>query len=152
MLIIFGVLMLIIPSPGRTNFGVECDIQLLLQNLEHILGRRYHIAGQVIDLSAVISQVTEALSNLMTPVFSQTLALVGDVITSVVWVIFIAVVSFYLIRDDLVLRDYFEKLIPPAYRQDFVTLRSEINHIWSGFFRGQLILALVVALFLASSG
>lgn len=151
-LIIIGVLMLIIPPLAEQVSGLNVDIQLLLQNLEHILGRRYHIAGQVIDLSAVISQVTETLSNVMTPVFSQTLALVGDVITSVVWVIFIAVVSFYLIRDDLVLRDYFEKLIPPAYRQDFVTLRSEINHIWSGFFRGQLILALVVAIIFSVIG
>lgn len=152
LLLIAGVLMLIIPPLADQVSGLNLDIQLFFQNLESILGRRYHIAGQVIDLSTIISQVTDALTNMMTPVFGQTLELVGDVITSVVWVIFIAVVSFYLIKDDLILRDWFETTIPPAYRQDFIHLRTEINHIWSGFFRGQLMLALVVAIIFSIAG
>ncbi|GAH53427.1 unnamed protein product, partial [marine sediment metagenome] len=34
---------------------------------------------------------------------------------------------------------------PAEYKYDFTCLRGEINKIWSAFFRGQLILASVVA-------
>lgn len=152
LLTIGGVLMLIIPPLGEQVSDLNLDIQIFSQNLENILGRRYHIAGQTIDLSSFYTQVTGALQGLLTPVFSQTFKLVGDIITSVVWVIFIAVVTFYLIRDDLVLRDWFEKIIPSEYRADFIHLRGDINHIWASFFRGQLLLAVVVAILFSIIG
>ncbi|MBN1536784.1 MAG: AI-2E family transporter [Anaerolineales bacterium] len=151
-LLIIGVLMLIIPPLAEQFSGLSVDIQLFFQYLESILGRRYSIAGQIIDFSSVYKEAMGSLEGLLTPVFGQTLELVSDVITSVVWVIFIAVVTFYLIKDDLVLRDWLENNIPPNYRQDFIILRSEINHIWSGFFRGQLMLALVVAILFSIVG
>jgi predicted PurR-regulated permease PerM len=152
LLLISGVLMLIIPPLGEQVSGLNLDIQLFFQKLESILTRRYHIAGQVIDLSSLYTQVTGALQGILTPVFSQTLALVGDIITSVVWVIFIAMVTFYLVRDDVALRDWFEKTIPSGYRADFIQLRTEINHIWAGFFRGQILLAVVVAIIFSVIG
>jgi predicted PurR-regulated permease PerM len=79
------------------------------------------------------------------PVFGRTLTLAVDIISSVVWVIFILVISFYLIKDGPLLREWLEKHVPPAYLQDYIRLRNEINDIWSAFFRGQLVLALVVA-------
>ncbi len=36
--------------------------------------------------------------------------------------------------------------MPPAYRGDYAWLSNEINQIWFSFFRGQLMLALVVAI------
>jgi predicted PurR-regulated permease PerM len=152
LLMIGGVLMLIIPPLGEQVSDLNLDIQIFFKNLENILGRRYHIAGQVIDLSSLYTQVTGALQGLLTPVFSQTLAFVGDIITSVVWVIFIAVVTFYLIRDDVALRNWFEKVIPIEYRADFIHLRNEINSIWAGFFRGQILLAVVVAIIFSIIG
>ncbi|NMC12212.1 MAG: AI-2E family transporter [Chloroflexi bacterium] len=152
LLIIIGVLMLIIPPLAEQISGLNLDIQNFFDNVENLLGRRYIIAGQVIDLSDFVTQATGSLQEILTPVFGQTLELVGDIITSVVWVIFIVVVSFYLIKDDLILRDWFEKIIPPLYRYDYIHLRSEINHIWSGFFRGQLMLALVVAILFSIIG
>jgi len=34
--------------------------------------------------------------------------------------------------------------VPAAYRADFIRLREELNTIWSAFFRGQLLLSLIV--------
>lgn len=144
--------MLIIPTLADQVSGLNLDIQIFFQKLESIMGRRYRIGGQVIDLSTLYSQATGSLDGVLTPVFGQTLELVGDIITSVVWVIFIAVVTLYLIKDDIALRDWFEKIVPPGYRADFIILRGEINHIWAGFFRGQLLLALVVAILFSFIG
>jgi hypothetical protein len=61
-------------------------------------------------------------------------------------------VSFYLIKDGPALRAWFETLPPPHYQEDYIRLRDEISTIWGSFFRGQLILALVVAIIFTSIG
>ena len=127
-------------------------IQRFLQALENLLGHRYVVAGQVINVDDLIQQAIGSLQGSLEPVFGHTLTLAVDVISSVVWVIFILVVSFYLIKDGPMLREWMEKNVPPAYRQDYIRLRDEINYIWSAFFRGQLVLGLVVAVMFSIIG
>jgi predicted PurR-regulated permease PerM len=120
-------------------------LQRFLLVIENFLGHRYVLAGQVINVDDLIQQALGSLQGLMEPVFGRTLTFAVDVISSVVWVIFILVISFYLINDGPMLQGWLERIVPPAYLHDYVRLRDEIGHIWSAFFRGQLVLALVVA-------
>jgi predicted PurR-regulated permease PerM len=146
MLAVMILLPVVILPPLAAQFtGLNLDIQRFLQALETVLGHRYVVAGQVINVDALIQQAVGSLQGVLEPVFGQTLSLAVEVISSVVWLIFILVVSFYLIKDGPALRDWFEQSVPPNYRQDFIRLRDEISHIWAAFFRGQLVLALVVA-------
>ena len=66
--------------------------------------------------------------------------------------IFILVISFYLIKDTDSLLQWIESLVPTTYRDDFIQLRSEINLIWEAFFRGQLMLAFIVATIFTLAG
>jgi predicted PurR-regulated permease PerM len=116
-----------------------------MSQVEALLFQHIIIAGRSIDLSAIFEQTVGSLQTMLEPVFSQTLEYAFEVISSIVWVIFILVVSFYLIKDYQSLGRWFEGITPPAYRPDFLRLRQEINLIWSSFFRGQIVLALVVA-------
>ena len=43
------------------------------------------------------------------------------------------------------MRLWLEGLVPPSYFIDYIQLRDEVSRIWGAFFRGQVILALVVA-------
>jgi predicted PurR-regulated permease PerM len=135
----------IIPTLATQMSGLNVDFQNIIQQIENLLGREYTVAGQVINLDAIFQQGIDTLRGLLQPVFTQTLSLAVEVITSLVWVVFIIVVSFYLIKDSQTLRDWFESLVPPAYREEYIHLRNDIGQIWSAFFRGQLLLALVVA-------
>jgi predicted PurR-regulated permease PerM len=135
----------IIPTLAAQVSGLNVDFQNIIQQIEHLLGREYIVAGQVINLDAIFQQGIDALRGLLQPVFTQTLSVAVDVITSLVWVVFIIVISFYLIKDSRALWNWFESLVPPAYRADYIQLRNDIGEIWSAFFRGQLLLALVVA-------
>jgi len=126
--------------------GLNLNLRRYLMALEDFLGHRYVVAGQVINLDQIVQQAIGSLQGVLEPVFGHTLNFAVDVISSVVWVIFILVVSFYLIKDGLALRDWLEKIVPTDYRLDYIRLRDEINSIWSAFFRGQLVLALVVAI------
>jgi len=132
--------------------GLNLNLQRFLLAIEEILGHRFILAGRVIDLDELVQQAIGSLQGFMEPVFGQTLSLAVEVITSVVWVIFILVVVFYLIKDGPALRDWLEKIVPPAYRDDYIRLRDEISVIWAAFFRGQLVLALVVSVIFTAIG
>ncbi len=146
LLAVLVVLPLVIIPPLVTQItGLNLNIQRFLLEIENILGRRFILAGQMIDLDQLIQQAIGSLQGFMEPVFGQTLSLAVEVISSVVWVIFILVVVFYLIKDGPAVREWLEKITPPAYRNDYIRLRDEISSIWAAFFRGQLVLAVVVS-------
>lgn len=140
-----ALLMAVIPVLATQVRDLNLDIQLFLRALTNLLGHRYQVAGQVIDLDQVLDQLVPSLQLGLEPLFGRTLEFAVDLITSLVWAIFIVVVSFYLVRDADKLRAWSESLLPPAYRGDFILLREEISLIWASFFRGQLVLATVVA-------
>jgi predicted PurR-regulated permease PerM len=86
------------------------------------------------------------------PVFGETLRFAFEALSSIVWVIFILVVSFYLVKDSPGLFRWLDSLAPPAYREDFIRLREEINLVWTAFLRGQSTLALLVAMIFTLAG
>jgi predicted PurR-regulated permease PerM len=144
-LILISLPLLVVPPLADQFLALNSDIQRFLLAIETLLGHQYIFAGQVIDLEVLFKQVVGSLQGFAEPVFGQTLNFVLDVITSLIWVIFIFVVSFYLIKDSAQARQWLEGLVPPGYYADYVKLRDEIGRIWGAFFRGQVILALVVA-------
>lgn len=146
LLVVSGLVMVVTPLLIDQISGLNVDIQRFIHGLNNFLGQRIYVAGQIINLDKLFQQTTGALQGILEPVFGQTLGLAIEIITSLVWVIFIFVISFYLIKDAGLLRDWLENLIPPQYRPDYIRLRAEVGYIWASFFRGQLTLALVVTI------
>ena len=144
--------MVIIPPLTTQAAGLNLDIQRFLSGIETLSVSSYSIAGQTIDVEAVVRQITGSIQIILEPVFGQTLRIVIEAISSLVWVVFILVISFYLVKDSQALRKWIEEIIPTSYREDFIQLRGEITQIWSAFFRGQLMLALVVSTFFSIIG
>ena len=142
----------LIPMLANQVKDLNVDIQILITQAETLLGHQYVVFGQVIDGAAVFHQLVLGLQGLINPVMGQTVLLAAEVISSVVWVIFIFVVSFYLVKDGDALRKWLEGLPPPDYREDFIHLRNEISQIWSAFFRGQLVLSMVVTIIFTVTG
>jgi predicted PurR-regulated permease PerM len=131
---------------------LNLNVRRFLSGVEALLGRRVVVAGFRIDLQQAIEQAAVSFQGLIEPLFSQTLLFAVEAISSLIWVVFIIVVSFYLVKDSSALFAWLARLTPSGYRQDFIRLRSEINLIWSAFLRGQLTLALVVALIFTGAG
>jgi predicted PurR-regulated permease PerM len=137
--------LVIIPPLSAQSTGLNLDFQRILSQIESLLESRYTIGGYVIDVDTFFRQAFGSLKVVIEPFFGQTLGYAIEVITSLVWIVFVFVVSFYLIKDGRKLTAWFEGITPVEYKHDFTILRGEINKIWSAFFRGQLILASVVA-------
>jgi predicted PurR-regulated permease PerM len=142
----------VIPLLAAQISDLNLDVQLLLGHIEMLVDHDYLIAGRVVDGAALFQEAVLALQGLFEPVVGKTFEFVVDVISSIVWVIFVLVVSFYLIKDGPALRNWLEGLAPPALRADFIRLREEIYGIWAAFFRGQIVLALVVAIIFTVAG
>ena len=144
-LIASAIPLVLIPSITIELQQVNLDYKSLYTFLSGLRGTVWHIAGQTIQLNGLIDQAVKALQGFLEPVVSHTLGLVVEIFTSIVWIIFIFIVSFYLVKDSSQVIRWIESLYPPDFRDDFLRLQNEISVIWSSFFRGQLLLGFVVA-------
>ena len=146
MVIIIGIPIVIIPIMGENIEPLQINPQQIVTSIESALAQDYRIAGFTIHPSALAGQVISALQGLVQPVVGQTVNLVKNVITSIIWIIFIILVSFYLIKDGSKLEDWVTSHLPSTFLSDFHWIRDEINQIWGAFFRGQLLLSTLVSI------
>jgi predicted PurR-regulated permease PerM len=152
LLFVVTVPVVIFPPLAAQIDLLNLDIQLALEQLRLGLSQEFRFFGIVVDGNSLVDQLSESFQGFVQPFIGQSLVFLVDVITSVVWVVFILVISFYLTKDGPKLREWMEGLPPPEYQQDYIRLRDEINLIWGSFFRGQLVLALVVAIIFTTAG
>ncbi|HLC02900.1 MAG TPA: AI-2E family transporter [Anaerolineales bacterium] len=143
---------LVVPALLEQLRRLNLDFQRIILSIETFLRRPVVIGSLRIDVSELVIQAESSLRGILEPLFSQTLNFAVDVLTSLVWTVFILVVSFYLVKDGAHLTEWIENLFPPDLRQDVRRLRGEVNPIWSAFFRGQLVLVLVVACIITVGG
>lgn len=146
------ILMIFIPLLANQLSGLNLDFQRILNQVETLLGRQIVILGRTINVEDLIQQFVGSLQGILEPAFGQTVGIAFDVISSLVWIVFIVVVSFYLIKDAQALRSWLESLVPPVYRDDYIRLRGMTGEIWAAFFRGQLVLGFVVATIFTVAG
>jgi predicted PurR-regulated permease PerM len=135
----------VIPKVSENFESLRVNTQQIITSVESALGQQYTVLGFTIHPSLLASQVVSGLQGLLQPVVGQTVTLVMRVITSFIWIVFIFLVSFYLIKDGFKLEDWFMSHLPGNYLPDYKWIRDEINQIWGAFFRGQILLSVIVA-------
>jgi predicted PurR-regulated permease PerM len=143
-LVITGLLMIVIPPLTHQVRGLARNITGFIINSEQYFSGQFDIAGFTILGEEVPARVASSLQSMLSPLFTQTIDVVAAILAGLVWLIFIVVISIYLIKDSPEISTWIESLTPPAYRADVVRIRRELNVIWSAFFRGQLLLSLTV--------
>jgi predicted PurR-regulated permease PerM len=139
------ILVVIIPIMGENLDKLQINPQKIITSLENALAQEYRVAGFIIHPSIFVTQFFSTLQGLVQPVVGQTVTLVKNIITSIIWIIFIFLVSFYLIKDGSKLAEWVSSHLPPAFIPDYKWISDEINQIWGAFFRGQLLLSSIVA-------
>jgi len=72
--------------------------------------------------------------------------LLFNVASSLLWIVSILIISFYLVKDAERLRAFLDRWAPPGYTAELRQLREEINRVWKAFFRGQVLLGVVIGL------
>jgi phosphoglycolate phosphatase len=128
----------------RATQRIDLDLHQLTENITDFLAQPVVILNYSIDLLALYNGLIESLKDFFSPLAAQTVGLLFDVAEVFAWTIFVLVVSFYLLKDvDAIVRAM-DQLVPPDHLDEFRKLRQEVNGIWHGFFRAQLIQCLVI--------
>lgn len=147
--LVLAILLILIPATilpplvAQVN-QINVNLQQVAEQVNHFLDQPVEVWGYQFDLPDVTAGVQGTLQDLLTPIATQTVNLVFGVASSLVWVIFVLVVAFYLVKDAPRLSRALERLIPPAYGPELHRLRDEVGQVWRAFFRGQVVLGLVV--------
>jgi predicted PurR-regulated permease PerM len=152
LLLVGGVLTIVIPILVNRVAGTELNLDELQRQISTLIGGQFTIFDFTIDGQEILTRVMDTLQQILEPVVGHTLDLVTGIVSSLVWVIFILIISFYLVKDGKQMGERFGRLVPLDFRTDYDDLRLEIGTIWSSFFRGQLLLSLIVMVILTTIG
>jgi predicted PurR-regulated permease PerM/phosphoglycolate phosphatase-like HAD superfamily hydrolase len=125
---------------------INLDLQQLRDDLITFLSQPVVIFNFTFDLQSLVGDVRGALQSLLQPFATQTFTLLFGVASSLLWILSILVISFYLVKDAEQFRQFLDRIAPPGYTEELRHLREEINQVWKAFFRGQVVLGLVIGL------
>jgi predicted PurR-regulated permease PerM/phosphoglycolate phosphatase-like HAD superfamily hydrolase len=123
---------------------LNLDIQRLFDDLISFLSQPIEILDFTLNPQDLVGDMGAALQDLLQPFATRTVAILFDVASSLLWIVSILIISFYLIKDAERLRDYLDRIAPLEYKEEFSRLREEISLVWKAFFRGQVVLGFVV--------
>ncbi|MBN1976199.1 MAG: AI-2E family transporter [Anaerolineae bacterium] len=102
--------------------------------------------GYKLDLGEFYDELSQLLRSFVSSVAQETIDIAISIASGFLWLIFILMITFYLLKDADRLIEQLDKLPPQDYRQDFVRLRQQITEVWNAFLRGQLLLGVVIAI------
>jgi predicted PurR-regulated permease PerM len=111
-----------------TIFGQQVDPFLLYQQL----------SDQILSLGTTLG--TRLASSSVNVVFG----VATTFFSTVLWLLFMLVISFYIVVDSPNIARYFWGLVPREERPEVYYLTRRINATWSAFLRGQLLLSFAI--------
>jgi predicted PurR-regulated permease PerM/phosphoglycolate phosphatase-like HAD superfamily hydrolase len=146
-LLLFSIIpVTVVPYAVEQVRRLNVDIQELTDTLIAFLSQPIQILDRQFSLQDLVGDLQTAVQDLLQPFATQTVTLLFGVASSLLWIISILIISFYLVKDADRLRTFFDRMAPPGYTEELRRLREEINHVWKAFFRGQVLLGFVIGL------
>jgi predicted PurR-regulated permease PerM len=133
-----------VPSLIQQVTSIDVDLQDSVEGISRFFERPLFIFGFYVDLLDVYQEVSGTVQSIVSPLASQTVSFLFGLASGFAWLIFVLIVSFYLLKDASKLGRFIDKLVPADYRYEVRRLGEEVNVIWNAFFRSQLVLCAVV--------
>lgn len=142
--ILIELAILVVPNIARQVTLLIADFDILVVRLIDtgkqipILAER---AGEL-DPAQVSLQLRAEARGLL----EQAPRFLSGALSSLFSMFVVLVLSFYLVKDADIFIQRIEASFPDAYRDDFQRIARELDKVWSGFLRGQVLLALIIGL------
>lgn len=102
------------------------------------------VPGIELGVQEIANEISSTIRAFVRLVATETPRLLFGASKTLLLVIFTVFIAYYMTADAGKIVAWGKKLIPPAYRSDSEEMLTDINSIWTAFFRGQVVLALVV--------
>jgi predicted PurR-regulated permease PerM/phosphoglycolate phosphatase-like HAD superfamily hydrolase len=138
---------LIVPRMSDLVYKLQSTLEGLVADLRSVSTGPILILGPIqFSPDMVIQQAGEVLGNLIMLATGNPFTLARGLTTSLITVIYVLVLNFWLLKDTYKLQRLIMDQIPVDYQEDARRLGLELGQIWHAFVRGQITLAIVVAL------
>lgn len=118
----------------------------LVKEIGEFIEQPLAIGDFSLDLREVYKQASSSIEKLLSSVGIQTVNLLTNIASAVLWTVFTLVASFYLVKDSAIILRWIDEATPAPYRNDVRQLRLQIASAWNAFLRGQLTLCVVMGL------
>jgi predicted PurR-regulated permease PerM len=155
-----GIIIILVAIPVGTVPRIVSQLTIFLENLPgyllalgEFLSRPLMIRNIEIPLHELrLEEIYQSLSmNLIgiaqaigRPSFTIFGNLASATISTVGWILIILFISFYMAKDHRQLLDSVINLLPEDHHPEMYRLTREISAIWNAFFRGRLVLCIIV--------
>jgi predicted PurR-regulated permease PerM len=96
------------------------------------------------DLIEYFNQLITTTTNVIGGTAVLGITLVGSIFNIFLFLLFLFFLSLYMTKDAPKIRNYIEGLFPESYHSEAAELLRMMGKIWQSFFRGQLILSIVI--------
>ncbi len=104
-----------------------------------------------IDLVPLYDQLLAAIQPALSQGGTFVGALASETASVLGWILFILIISYYLLHDLKNLMPSIEQIVPQGYAHDVRRLAQELGPIWNAFFRGQVTLGIVMGVVVAGT-
>jgi predicted PurR-regulated permease PerM len=145
---------ILVPMVVQQVSSINLDFVAIYESVRQIVAdyQTITILDVSIELSAIFQSLEDRLIDLATGFASRSaeelveisFGVASGFVSTFVWLIFILVVSFWLIKDADKMMGSLAGLIPLDYRDDVEGLGYSVGDVWNSFFRGLLLLSLIV--------
>jgi predicted PurR-regulated permease PerM len=98
------------------------------------------------DWQPILQQIFGAIQPVLSRTGTFLTSLASSTASTLGWVLFILVISYYLLNDFANIGLSIERIVPDEYEYDIKRLLSELGPIWNAFLRGQITLGLVMGI------
>jgi predicted PurR-regulated permease PerM len=122
------------------------DIPELIQGIDEFAQQPLAFGDFVLDVQDLYEQASSSIQGILTSMATQTLNILSNIASALLWTVFILVASFYLVKDSAIILRWLDEVVPPVHRHDAHQLRLQIAASWNAFLRGQLILCVTMGL------
>lgn len=124
-------------------FGFQVPLTGFTVQIEENV-RNFAFIPTLAEILGYFQQLISTATNVVSSTAAFGFSVVGSILQVVVTFLFIFFLSLYMTKDSPRIRRYIEGLFPRNYQSEWIDLLRRMGYIWQSFFRGQLILCLVV--------
>jgi predicted PurR-regulated permease PerM len=144
-------LILLVPALSRQTIQLTSELPAYIAFLnDHFLElqRALEDRGMTINLAALLQfeELVRRIEALGPPVLANAVTLATQIASFVVQLVLVLMISFYIMLDGPRIMRGAVGVMPLTFREDLIFFVNSVNQAFAGFFRGQLIQALIYSL------
>lgn len=133
---------LLTPNIVRQISTIASTFDDLVARVLDVLARVPLVSNWVAATDA--AQVSAQLQQEVSVLLEQSPRFLAGAASSLLNTFLVLVLSFYLLKDADLFAARIREAVPAAYHADFERIVRQLDQVWSGFLRGQVLLALII--------